>query len=110
MEKTLVLLDAGFLSKLSNYFGKSKYLKYDLINFAKKISEKQNLFCEHIFYYTAPPFQSPKSTKEESIRYKKYARFIKKLSSNKIISIREGRCQRLKIDGKFIYKDRKSVV
>lgn len=104
--KTLVLLDSGFLSKLSNYFGRGKYLKYNIIEFAKNLAIRQNLFCEHIFYYTAPPFQSEKPTNEESNRYKRYEKFIKKLSENKIISIKEGRCQRLKINNNFIYKQK----
>ncbi len=106
MENTLILLDAGFLSKLSRYFGAGKYLKYDIIDFARKLSEKQNLFCKQLFYYTAPPFQSEKPTKEESNRYKNYEKFIKKLARNKIITIREGRCQRLKIGNEFIYKQK----
>lgn len=103
MDKTIVLIDGGFLSKLSKYFGAGKYLKYDMINFSKNLATKQNLLCEHIYYYTAPPFQSENAPKEESERRKKYESFKNKLSKEKIISIREGRCQRLKIDGKFVY-------
>ncbi len=103
MEKTIVLIDAGFLSKLNKYFGDGKYLKYNLITFSKNLAQKQKLSCEHIYYYTAPPFQSDKPTKEEAERYKGYENFKANLSQDKIISIREGRCQRLKIDGKFVY-------
>ena len=106
MENTIVLLDAGFLSKLSKHFGVNKYLKYDIIKFSRGLAIKQNLFCKHIFYYTAPPFQSEKPSEEESNRYKNYEKFIKQLRKNQIISIREGRCQRLKIDGKFIYQQK----
>ncbi|MDD5192470.1 MAG: NYN domain-containing protein [Candidatus Nanoarchaeia archaeon] len=103
MNKTIVLIDAGFLSKLSRYFGAGKYLIYNLITFSKNLAEKQKLSCEHVYYYTAPPFQSNSPTKEELERYNRYGNFKNKLSKDKIISIREGRCQRLKIDGKFIY-------
>lgn len=103
MEKTIVLIDAGFLSKLSKYFGNGKYLKYDLINFSKHLAEKQNLFCKHIYYYNSPPFQSDKPTKEEIERLSKYEKFKNNLSKREIISFREGRCQRLKINGEFIY-------
>lgn len=103
MNKTIVLIDAGFLSKLSRYFGAGKYLVYNLITFSKNLAKKQNLNCEHIYYYTAPPFKSNKPTKEELERHKRYENFKNKLSKDKIISIREGRCQRLKIDGKFRY-------
>lgn len=103
MEKTLVLIDAGFLSKLSKYFGGGKYISYDIIEFSKNLAKKQNLDCKQIYYYTAPPFQSDKPSKEESERYERYEHFRDKLLKNEIISIREGRCQRLKVDGKFIY-------
>jgi hypothetical protein len=48
MNKTLVFIDEGFLSKVSKHFGEGEYLKFDKIKFAKTISKKQNLFCEHI--------------------------------------------------------------
>ncbi|MEK6936096.1 MAG: NYN domain-containing protein [Nanoarchaeota archaeon] len=103
MDKTIILIDAGFLSKLNKYFGAGKYLTYNLIDFSKNLSEKQKLNCEHIYYYTAPPFQSNFPTKEELEKHSRYEQFKNKLSKNKIILIREGRCQRLKIDGEFMY-------
>lgn len=106
MEETIVFIDDGFLSKLSKHLGKGKYLKTDKIIFSKNLSKKQNLFCKHIYYYTAPPFQSEKPIKDEAERYGKYKKFVRKLSKNKVLTIREGRCQRLKIDGKFIFKQK----
>ncbi|MBT4135328.1 NYN domain-containing protein [archaeon] len=106
MDNTLVFIDAGFLSKLSKYFGKGKYLNYDLFRFPKYISKKQNLFCKKTFYYIAPPFISNKSSPEEIRRKKDYDNFIKIISKNKEFIIREGRCQRLKIDGEFIFKQK----
>lgn len=103
MDKTIVIIDAGFLSKLSRYLGNGQYLNYDLIRFSKNLASKQNLSCEHIYYYTAPPFKSNNPTIDELERYKKYEKFKNNLSKDKIITIREGRCQRLKIDGNFIY-------
>jgi len=106
MKKTLVFLDAGFLSKLSRYFGKKKYLKYDLIKFSEHLAKKENLLLNHLFYYTAPPFQSDLPNKEEVKRKERYDKFIKALLKNKKIIIREGRCQRLKIDGNFVFKQK----
>ena len=100
---TLVFLDAGFLSKLSKHFGDGKYLVYDIAKFAEYISKKQNLSCKRTFYYTAPPFISGKSSKEEMQRKKSYDNFISTISKNKNLTIREGRCQRLKINNKFEY-------
>ncbi len=102
-DETLVFLDEGFIYKLNKYFGQGKYLKYNLIDFSKNLAKKQSLICEHIYYYTAPPFQSDKTSKQESERYRRYENFKNNISSDEIISIREGRCQRLKIDEKFVY-------
>lgn len=106
MENTIVFIDAGFLSKLSKHFGKGRYLIYDLFEFPKCIAKKQSLFCKKTFYYTAPPFILDKPSPEETRRKKNYDNFIEKLSKNKDFIIREGRCQRLKIDGKFVYKQK----
>ena len=103
MDSTLVFLDAGFLSKLSKYFGEGKYLTYNLIQFSECISKKQNLLCKHIFYYTAPPFMSNTPSEEEIQKKESYDNFVAKLKKNKNLTIREGRCQRLKINGKFEY-------
>ena len=102
MENTIILIDAGFLSKLSKYFGNGKYLDYNLVNFSENLAKKQNLICKKIFYYTAPPFQTPNSTKEEQNKRDGYDRFVNKLRKNGV-EVREGRCQRLKLDGEFVY-------
>ena len=99
MEYTIVFIDAGFLSKLSKYFGKEKHITFNLHEFSKYLSRKQNLFCKKTYYYTAPPFISDKPSTEEIIRKRNYDNFIDKLSKDKDFIIREGRCQRLKIDG-----------
>jgi uncharacterized LabA/DUF88 family protein len=103
MKRTLVFIDAGFLSKLSKHFGKGRYLKFDIISFSKRLAKKQNLEMEHIFYYTAPPFQSSKPNEDERLRREKYDSFIRKLSENKMITIREGRCQKITEGGKTTY-------
>ena len=107
MEETLVFLDPGFLSKLSRYFGKGKYISYDIIRLSKSLCEKQNLNCKKIFYFTAPPFQSSPSTDEEDKRRKKHDKFISKLKKNPLIKIEEGRVQKI-IDasGKIRYSQK----
>jgi uncharacterized LabA/DUF88 family protein len=106
MEETIVLIDEGFLSKLSKHFGEGKYLKMNYIKFAKNLSKKQGLFFKHLFYYTAPPFQQTPPTGDQSRRKEGYDKFIFSFSKNKEVSVREGRCQRLKKDGEFIYKQK----
>ncbi len=106
MENTLIFIDAGFLSKLSKYFGNGKYLKYNIIAFSKNLAKKQDLNCKNIFYYTAPPFQNENSNKEEAEKYKKYENFKNVLLKNSNIIIREGRCQRIKSEKEFVYNQK----
>ena len=95
MEETLVFIDEGFLDNLIRFFGEGKRIKFDKFEFAKIIVKKQNLLCKHLFYYTAPPFQSPEPTEKENRMREGYDKFLTSLSKNKNISIREGRCQRI---------------
>jgi uncharacterized LabA/DUF88 family protein len=104
---TLVFIDEAFLSKLSRYLGDKKYLKFDRILFSENISKEQGLFCKHIFLFTAPPFQCETPLEEEEIRRKGYDNFISKLSKSPKITIREGRCQRIKNkESQFIFKQK----
>ena len=102
---TLVFIDEGFLSKLSKHLGKGKYLKFDKIHFSRELANKQKLSCKKIFYYLAPPFQCEPPTKEEELLREGHDRFVKKLRKRGIV-VREGRCQRLKIDNKFKYNQK----
>ncbi len=102
-EKTLIFIDAGFLSKLALHYGNGKYLKYDIFRLAEIFAKKERLKVEHIFYYTAPPFISSKPTREQSIKKENYDKFVHKLSLGNNITIREGRVQRVKKNRKFVY-------
>jgi uncharacterized LabA/DUF88 family protein len=102
---SLIFIDEAFLSKLSKYFGKGKYLRFDRLKFAKELSKKENLNLKKVFLYIAPPFQSQNPPKEEEIKKEGYDKLVNKLR-NKGIIIREGRCQRLKIDGNFVYNQK----
>lgn len=103
--ETLIFIDETFLEKLSKHFGNGKYLKFDKILFAENLAKKQKLNCQGIFYYTAPPFQCEIPTSEEEKKKQGYNRFINKLKEKGVI-VREGRCQRLKGDENFIYKQK----
>ena len=95
MEETLVFLDEGFLSELTRFLGEGNRLKFDKFEFAKVISKEQNLFCKHLFYYTAPPFQGTPPTEKERVMKEGYDKFSASLSKNKNITVREGRCQKI---------------
>ena len=103
MDKTIVFIDGAYLSFISKYFGKGKPLKYKIEKFAVNLCNELNLFCEEVYYYTAPPYKSPIPTDNERQRQRNYDKFILKLKSIKPkIIIREGRCQ--KIDNSFQQK------
>ena len=106
LEETIIFIDAGFLSKLSKYFGNGRYLRYNLIEFSKRLSEKQNLSCKKIFYYTAPPFISSKPSEQEIKKKKDYDTFASAMKKYTNFIIREGRCQRLKINNNFEYSQK----
>ncbi len=95
MKDTLVFIDEGFIDKLAQFLGSGSRIKFDKLQFAKNISEKQGLSCKHLFYYTCPPFQSSRPTEDEIKRKKGYDRFIGALSKSKKITIREGRVQKI---------------
>jgi len=105
LKETLVFIDEAFLSKLSKHLGQGDYIKFDKINFAEEIAKNEELHCKKIFYYLAPPFQSESPTTEETKKKEGHDKFVKKLREKDVI-VREGRCQRLKIDGKFHYSQK----
>lgn len=98
--KTLVLIDAGYLSKIKEHFGggvgKGKYISCPVERLAMNLATEENLWCDRIYYYTAPPYQSNNPTPEERERKAKYDKFIEALK--KVIpeiNIREGRLQKI---------------
>ncbi|MEA3248270.1 MAG: NYN domain-containing protein [Nanoarchaeota archaeon] len=101
MKQTIVFIDAGYLSFISKFFGSGKPLRHKIEVFAKNLAKAKNLKCQKIYFYTAPPYQSPKPTKEENKRKANYDKFISKLKEVEI-NIREGRCQ--KIDSTYQQK------
>jgi len=106
MNDSIVFIDAGFLSKLSKYFGKGNYLQFDLIKFSKLLGRKKNLIVKKIFYYTAPPFQSNPPKKDEIIMKKGYDKFISRFVNNNFFEIKEGRVQKIVNNGKKEFKQK----
>ena len=106
MEKVLVMIDAGFLSKVSYELGEKHYFKYDLLKFSKMLCGNNDSVFKHLFFYNAPPYQSNNPTQNEKERKEEYDSFTNKLDSTGDVTIREGRCQRIKNNGKYIYKQK----
>jgi uncharacterized LabA/DUF88 family protein len=95
MEETLVFIDEGFVDKLTKFLGNDKRIKFDKFEFANRLASQQNLKCKHLFYYTCPPYQSNNPNEQEMSLKKGYDKFIRALSENKNITIRQGRCQKI---------------
>ena len=104
-DKVLILIDAGFLSKLSKHLGEGEYIKFKIKDFVNNLSKKYDFQCEKIFYYTAPPYQSNNPPSSEVKRKEKYDSFRVSLIKEGIV-FREGRCQKLKLNGKIEYKQK----
>ena len=103
MKSATLFIDAGYLSHISKHFGGGKPIKYKIENFAVNLCKDLSLDCKEIYFYVAPPFQSPKPTPDENKRKANYDKFISKLKGVlPKINIREGRLQ--KIDNIFTQK------
>ena len=95
VNSALIFVDAGFLSELLKHFGEGQYLRFDYLKFFKDLAKKRDLRLEKIFYYTAPPFQGTPPTEEEKKEKEGYDSFISKIKKDSLISVREGRVQKL---------------
>lgn len=95
MDEAIVFIDAGYLSFISKFFGNGKHIKFKIEKFSENLAKSKALTCKKIYYYTAPPYQSPKPTEEENKRKANYDKFIEKLKTTiPLVILREGRCQR----------------
>lgn len=103
MKPTILFIDGGYLSHVSKHFGGGKPIKYKIEDFSVELCKNLGLDCKEIYFYIAPPFQSPKPTKEENKRKASYDKFIEKLKQVRPkINVREGRLQ--KINNTFTQK------
>lgn len=103
MEDTIVFVDDGFFGLVKRHLQKRTGKNLSYLQTFRNICKKENLNLKHLFIYTCPPYQSPKPTEKEDFLMSKYQNMTKMLRKKKWATLREGRCQRLKIDGKFDY-------
>ena len=94
MERTVVFLDNGYLSKISKYFGGKQPYKVDLKQLAITLSKEKGLWCLHTYLYTAPPYQSPSPTSDEIRRKANHDYWVSKLRRINDFTVREGRYQK----------------
>jgi len=76
MENCIVFIDVGYLSTISKHFGGGKYLKVDLNQLAITLAKSCNFWCKHTYVHTAPPYQSPIPTQDETRRKAGYDKYI----------------------------------
>jgi uncharacterized LabA/DUF88 family protein len=106
MGKCIVMIDAGFLSKVSRELGDGHYFKYDLLKFSKNLCGDLGFAFKHLFFYNAPPYQNTNPNESQKKRKEEYDSFVSKLIIDNYVTVKEGRCQRLKINGNYIYKQK----
>jgi hypothetical protein len=81
--EAVFLIDGAYLSYISKFLGKGKYIKFKIQDFVKNISLRLGVDCNIIHFYTAPPYQSAKPTDKENARKANYDKFILKLINSK---------------------------
>jgi len=106
MNDTIVFVDNGFFKLVKKNFENNSRVKKKLLKTFKNICKNENLKLEHLFFYAAPPYQSANPTKIEMKLKSGYDNLSKLFSYKKWITLREGRCQRLKMDGNFKYSQK----
>lgn len=93
---TVVFIDGAYLSKIAYALGGGNYLQYNIHQLSINLAKKKGLWCEDIYYYTAPPYQSSPPLPEEIERKRKYDKFIKKIQTKKPTTwVKEGRLQKI---------------
>lgn len=106
MNETLVFVDNGFFKLVKKNFDEKRGAKSRLLTIFRNICSNENLQLKHLFFYTAPPYQSMYPNKTEVSLKRGYDTLRKLFSYKKWITLREGRCQRLKIDGVYRYNQK----
>ena len=106
VEDVLMFVDDGFFGLVKKNFQREEGKSKRYLQTFRNICKNENLNLKHLFVYSAPPYQGSKPTKKEDFLMSKYQNMMKMLRNKKWITVREGRCQRLKIDGEFVYKQK----
>lgn len=102
-ESTVVLIDGGYYSEISKYFGNGYPIRdVDIKQFGITLAKSQNLWCKEVHFFTAPPYQSENPNQEEIERRKNYDKWVYKVKKIPDLHIHEGRCQF--IDGEYRQK------
>jgi len=96
--KAGVFIDAGYLSHITKDVYNHTRVDFEL--FSNELCEE----CERVltYYYTAMPHQSHPPTEEESTRYSRYRKFMRRINQIDNFEVRLGHLQ--KVDGEYQQK------
>jgi uncharacterized LabA/DUF88 family protein len=105
MSGIVVFVDNGFLKVVNSHFKntENKAFQKDIFRICKRIADKEKCDLRHVYFYTAPPYLDDQSGRRDIELRRRYEKFVRVLGKNRKVTIREGRCQRLKVDDQFVY-------
>jgi len=106
VKNTLIFVDNGFFKLVKKEFEKKSKKKKKFLQTFRNICKNENLDLKHLFFYTSPPYQSEIPDEKEKTLIKNYKYLLNFLKYKKWITIREGRCQRLKIEDQYKYQQK----
>ncbi len=88
MDKAIVFIDAGYLSKVLDSLGRPRI---DFAKFSDLICKKANSERLRTLYYDSPPYLSAKPSEDERERYAHKQKFFSKLNKLPKFEVRLGR-------------------
>ena len=106
MEDCVVIIDDGFYKLVKKYFQDRSGESGKLLKSFRNICKNEDFKLKHLFFCTAPPYQSNVPTGKEDFLKRRHDKLISLLGYKKWITVQEGRCQRLKIDGDYRYSQK----
>ena len=106
MEDCVVIIDDGFYKLVKREFQEKNNKRVKLLKSFRNICKNENFKLKHLFFCTAPPYQSKVPMRKEDFLRREYDRLISLLGYKKWITVQEGRCQRLRVDGGYKYSQK----
>ena len=106
MENCIVIIDDGFYKLVKRDFQEKNKIQGKLLKSFRNICKNENFKLKHLFFCTAPPYQGGVPAKKEDFLRQRHDKLISLLGYKKWITVQEGRCQRLKVDGDYKYSQK----
>jgi uncharacterized LabA/DUF88 family protein len=93
LNNSIVFIDGAYLNLIIKEIF-SAQRKLDIKQLSILLARQQGFWCRKSYYYTAPPYQSRKTTPMQDKRKSSYDRFVSTLKKKSGVIVREGRCQK----------------